>query len=630
VNVRSTFFGALMIAGALAACGGGGGGAVPVMPTAAPVSTGTGAPVSINVTFGSSPASMPIPAIAGVYSSATVTLPAGSGTATITASANAPSRTTTLDLAHLHTGTFTTSTSTTEFTTAAYFSITATSAVTIDGAPGLSVTFASAPPVFFLAEFEHGTWSTIAGPASINGDTVTIPITPFSPAVNIASGSSLNFALYTGGTLPAPNDSGCVGVQPDVRAQSGGAKSALVGVQPVGSGSAFNYTGTLLDTIVESTPCAIPTATAAANVSVDVSVTSSPGEPSGSLDEHSVETDAFNTETTTTTTDAIVSENASTQSFSESSETSTDEVGDRTVTTYPTTAPLVYAVDASLPLAGTISNGPPATVNANLADGSTTQRTYASNGAYTENDTIAGLTGINAIQVNADFSGSYTIQEGTGSGAITFAFSAPSAGEITLTQTDSGGTSSGNFGQAIPQWWTGTSLYSDTTTGSAVASLPAPCNPSPAIGSADAFTRTISQIDPVLGFTDTRTITSYVVPNFNGSGTTVGPVCVVISDVENLYYDYFLNTTRQIFVPRGGSADPLQTDTISEAYWFSSAPTIDSIRRADASNPANVPGLAASIATHEAGIAFARSVERAQRQETFERSIVAAHRGGVK
>jgi hypothetical protein len=542
-----------------------------------------------------------------------MTFPAGSGSAVLTASGAVPNGVAGLNLSPARTVSMhrvagvRAAASSAPYTTTAYITLTASSTVALSGIPTITV---STPAGMSGAYYNsQGFWVTL----------------PQSGTFALASGVSAYFAVYSGGTLPSPNPDGCVGVQPDATTRTG-AHAALVGVQPITSGATFSYTGTLTQTIARATPCAMPTSTSNATVSVAVTMTSAPG----GADEHSVENDNYSTNTVTTSTDAIVEATAApaAQSFAELSETTTDEVGDSTVTTYGLGA-LVYAVASPLPFMGTITNNPPSTVNATLADGTTTKRTYNTDGSYTETDTIPGGSGsgTNTIAANSNFSGSYTIT--SSQGQLEFAFSAPSGGVVNLTESLAG-TTLGTL--AIPQWWTGTSLYSDTTVdnGETTGPPPAPCNPiGPSTSSADDFQRTISIVDPALGYTENETIDSYVVKNYAGS-TTVGPACVVIKDVQNLYYDYFYDTTYTFYGALGGVNAPLQTDTINEAYWYSGAPTGDNTVRTLSANPGGVSGLSASIAAHASGIAFARATQRAKRIENIARGAAVGHLGGLK
>lgn len=599
MHARFAFLGAVLLAAALAACGGGGGssGGPPPVPTPTPCAL----PAGGGVGFCGQTATATVPVAAGASYTATMNFSAGSGTATIAASTTAPAGAATLDAAHMRSATSGSTAHVADsapYTTLAYITLTATTAVALSSTPTFTITApAAAAGAYYNAQ---GFWVTL----------------PQSGAFTLAAGASAYFAIYTGGTLPSPNPDGCVGVQADATTRTG-AHAALVGVQPIATGATFSYTGTLTDTISRASPCPIPTATQQANVTVTVLVTSS---PSGSIDEHSVENDAYTTNTTTTTTDAIVAAMTynGASAYSETTETSSDAVGnqpgDTTVTMYST--PLVYAIASPLPYTGTITNGPPSTVNATLADSTTTSRTYnTANGTYIESDTIAGG-GSNAITVNPDFSGNYTIDSGYGQ--LVFTYAAPSGGTIAIAES---GAVTATY--TVPQWWTGSSLYSDSTVDRGSGALPLPCNPV-GLTSADDFRRTISIVDPVLGYTETETIDAYVV----NSTPALGPACVVIADTQKLYYDYFFDTP--FFYYPSFNGGPLQTDTISEAYWYKSAPTGDTSVRTQSESPGGIPGLAANVAAHASGIAFTRATQRAQRIENFVRGVAAGRVGGVK
>ncbi|HTX57925.1 MAG TPA: hypothetical protein VMD47_12570 [Candidatus Acidoferrales bacterium] len=618
---RFGFIGALLLAAALAACGGGGGGggggSIPTTapsstatPTSGPSTAPTSTPVGLNFANAVSTA---LPVAPGASYSGTISFQAGSGTATMTASVGVPSSTTTLDTSKR----VTTSiprlrlADSAPYSAVAYITLTANTAVAIGSLPVITV---SSPSGVSAAYYNaDGYW-------------VTLPQSGTS--LVLSSGSSAYFAIYTGGTLPSPNPAGCVGVQPDSTAR-GIARTQALGVQP--TAGAYSYTGTYSETIYRQTPCPIPTATS--NATVAITVTMSPG-PSGGEYENSTETDTYTNETVTTNTSALVEATPVTNGtgFSELSETTTDEVGDSTQTSYST--PLLYAVETPLPYPTAYSNGPPASVDATLADGTTSQRTYTATGgvgSYTENDTIAGVSGDNTITVSG-FSGSYVIQTpnyepGT---QFEFAYSAPSGGVITLTPTFAGVPGST---LQIAQWWpsTATSLYTDQTTSSDSTSSAADTACGATIsglsGNVYLFTRTITTIDPVLGYTDTRIVNSYIASNYSGSGDVVGPVCVTISDTENLYYDYFLDTPYSVYVSLTGQA--LQTDTISESYYLSSSTGPYLRVRAQSVSPASVPGLQASIAAHLSAIDFRRTIERTERMENFVRNVT-SHVKGVQ
>jgi hypothetical protein len=272
-------------------------------------------------------------------------------------------------------------------------------------------------------------------------------------------------------------------------------------------------------------------------------------------------------------------------------------------------------------------NTPPSTVNQTITDGSTFNRTYnaANDGSYTENDSIVGTT--NTITVNSNGSGTYYIPANNTGGPVTLAAAAPVAGNITLTLTVPG-LASNPITKTITSWLpTPLVLYSDSTQDMGMQPIASSCGNLSSVSSpttAEELVRTTKIADPVLGYTENRTVTSWDLGSFGTSGKTTGPICVVISDVENLYYDYSFVTTHLIAV--APNAVPLQVSTINESFALSATPVNLSIRR---SSMSTAPVLA-RINAHLAGITFARSIARARRLETFNQAIHRARQGGAQ
>ena len=490
---RFGFLGAFVLAAALAACGGGG--SSPPTPVATPTPTippVTPAPPTQTVTLLSSAQSIPLPNAAGTSYAGTISVPAGSGTIVFAASTSPPGNAPVLDVAHWRKATSAvraTATAAPPYTTAAYITLTASTAVTLSG----NVTMTVAPSsTYSIAQYNpQGYWITLA---TVNGAYVA----QISPS-NLAANATEYFAVYSGGTLPSPNPDGCVGAQPDLTTRGGTAQAQAVVVQPT-SGT-YMYTGTYSETISRATPCAMPTASS--NATVAITVTTSPG-PAGSptaIYENSTETDTYATETLTTNTNALVGAAlvGPEIGYIEFNETTTDEVNDSVVTTYA--SPPVLAV-ASPPNTTIFTNSPPSTVNATLADGTTSNRTYGSNGTYTENDTIAGVpSGSNQnVIVNNGSSGYYFVSTpnfAPSVSSIRFAYSAPANNVVTFTEYENGTATSSSDGTvvdslAFPQWWSSSSFYSDTFTGGASSvSLPAECN-AQGTGTFYPFTRATS------------------------------------------------------------------------------------------------------------------------------------------
>jgi len=616
VKARFAFFCAVAAAAALAACGGGGGGGGGTPPTSAPATaTPTVAPtgpVSGSVVFGSTATSAPLPSSVGA--TGTVSIPAGSGTANYTFATSAPTGGPPAILAR-------TRASATSNTGVIYLTLTAQGNVTIDGVPGFSATpSGSGPPagtVFYVAYYGEPTgqapaaqsaaWvSASSTGATLSSGSLTIPATT-SPVFTLTAGQSVYFVLYYGYYIPPINILGCVGVQGNT------AQRQLVGVQPPTAGSSWTYSGTLTQSIVQSSPCPIPTPAvpATAVVGVQVNVTSAPGgSPGGSVDEHSVEQDAFATNTTQVTTDAIVSGNV------ESSETSVDLSTNKVVTTYGT---------SGLTFGAAATNDPPSTVNTTFADGTTFDRSYAgtNDGAYAETDTLAGFAANPAtITVRSDGSATYEITSlNPNSGTV-------STASVTMGAPAGGGIAFDYSGQTftVPAWFTGGPLYSDVTVANGVQALAAACGSGSQLGggTGNEFVRTIDVIDPALGYKDTRTVTSWVVSNYLTSGLNVGPVCVVISDTQKLYYDFLLNTPFGLYYTSDGK--PLQVSTLNESFAFSANPVGYARVRSDAQTAA----AAATFALRTSAIPFERAIERGRQLERFDKVVSHQLVGGVR
>lgn len=639
MKARFALLGAFVVVAALAACGGGGGPTPPV-PTATPVNTPTpGKTPTVTPTPGATPTgaatssvtlgaaqSAPLPSNdAGV--SGSIALPAGSGAATLTVS-NAPPSPGPGDVPQAAKrraigGKIKTSTAT--GFTGLYVTITPTSGtVMLNGIPGFTITLPSGSDTtqYFVAYYsttgQAPAWvsasTTGTSPAGASGLVLTIPATS-GPTITLAAGQSLYVAVYNGYYIPPINQSGCVGVQGD------SVQRQLVGVQPPTAGSGWNYTGSLTDVIVRTSPCPIPTASSAATVTVTVTAAPTTGPLSGTnIDEHSVETDAYALQTTQVTTDATVN------GILESSETSTDLSGNQVVTTYGGGG-LTYNPP---PSQNNYLNAPPATVNTTFEDGTTYARTYTNSGntsaTYSETDTLAGVSTHNTIQTNLDGSATYNVYDGFNNDTVAFTMGAPSGGNIVFSLTEG---SNPTQTLTIPAWFgtSGSSLYQDVTVQTAFTGLDSSCpNNANTMGAGSGgtlFTRTITLVDPALGYTDTRVVKSYVVTNYS-AGKSVGPVCVVINDAQNLYYDFLFDTPYLVYV--SGDGNPIQTDTFNETFYFSSAPVGDSRVRSKAAAAGAVSG---NIALQESGFAFARAVQRAQRIEKFERAVQQGQLKGV-
>jgi|GEM_PF-2202406 len=636
MRIRVAIGAVIALAIGLVACGGGGGGGSPAPPvpqtTSCPFGYSGTAPnctqVTQQISLGTQATSAPFPATGG-YSGA-FAMPSGSGTLVASVSGFPPSPSAS-------------ATPVPALTTGAgsggvlfYITLTAQNgSVTLNGLPGVVLTLPGSAPAgpYFLAYFAPNgqvpAWvSTTQSGVTNQGGNINIPPAPFPQSLpntlTLANGQSLILALYVGNYIPPINVFGCVGLQ-SVTTSSRHERAATV--TPIGNGDSYTFSGTLSQTIVRTAPCPQPTATTSASVAIGVSLQTSTSGTTTSGTETTTETDTYPLDTTTLQTVAsiaAVTTNGTTL-YTESSEIAKDGNGDTIVTTYPSSAPLQYAQTPEKS-GNTWTGSPPATVSETMSDGTSLARTYAPSPGvfYTETDTIPGA-GTNVITVNTDGSGSYLIGKGTPT-AVTVSFTAPASGTITATfsTTVNGKTRSTTL--SVPAWFTPGSFYTDGTQDlGPVSSLPSGCPSSTTFtsgGQLEEIVRTIALTDPILGYIEKETITTYDQPNYNNGTTvvTLGPVCAAITDTVQQYYDWSLTSnSAPVFVPLTSQQEPLLTNTISESFTLqTSGLKANSVGR---QSRASAQAAFAEIAARAAGIRFARAMERAVSIEAFARAV---------
>lgn len=416
-----------------------------------------------------------------------------------------------------------------------------------------------------------------------------------------------------------PASFGCVGQAPFTASSR---RIASV-PHPTATGDAFTYTGTLNKTYWQSAPCPEPTSATSATVGITVTNTVSSNTAFGQTDAQSVETDTFPTQTVKTTTDQVVqvTGNAPKQLYQMFNTTTTDTNGNliQTLYTNPQTLDNVPEIAGS-----TWSNSPQASLSETLADGSMISRTIASDGSYIDTQTYPG-----GISANISVNGAATAKPLDGSGSYsfagaTFSYAAPVNGSITLTISGSGTKT-----RTFPQWFTvpaGGSYITDTFADNGSQTIPASCGASSVAPSGEQIVETYAVLDPVLGYTDKRITTSYVVDGY-------GAACVVINDTMNSYYDYADDTTRIDYQSQNGQ--PNSVDTISETLGMQTAKCASggtgpcsALRR-----PQSVHGVSAlAVAMRISAIEHERSVQRAtklQRLHAFAMQFV-GHHGGFR
>jgi hypothetical protein len=130
---------------------------------------------------------------------------AGTGTVSVAQSATNPNGVPVLQIAKPKLNGATSAPATTANTPIAYVTITATASATVSSL-GLTVApTGSLPPGPYLLAYWNGSqWVTIGKPGTANGNVITFAGITFNPAINLATGSSLYLAVYTGQTFVTP------------------------------------------------------------------------------------------------------------------------------------------------------------------------------------------------------------------------------------------------------------------------------------------------------------------------------------------------------------------------------------------------------------------------------------------
>ncbi|MGZ3519799.1 MAG: hypothetical protein ACXVAG_02220 [Vulcanimicrobiaceae bacterium] len=393
---------------------------------------------------------------------------------------------------------------------------------------------------------------------------------------------------------------------------------------PIAAGDAFNYAGSLTRSLSYAQPAPNPlpstTTTAQVTQSVTVSAGTAPGGQSAA-DFHEVEQDAYPTQTTSLTTDAFYNlvTAGSGANVVEYGYKSSDSLSNSIQYAY--TTPQVIA-ETPFASGKTWNNSPAVTITENDADGTTSTRTYAADGSYTDNeDFLSGQIGATATIVeNANLSGSYS-SNSFNALEDQIQVSAPASGQITISGIfPAPATPSPNPSGSpqptpnpttpprvvtIPAWYSSSAkLYTETDSDGGSAMFDSHCSVPSSVGTqGEKLTQTIARLDTVLGYQETQTTTSYVVPNF-------GPACIVMSDTIDAYYDYQGDTEfGQLGVTIGPFAfygSPFQTTVIAQTLNLQGA-TIKS----DARHSAAVKAAPISITAFEAGRAsFLNAIAR--------------------
>jgi len=238
------------------------------------------------------------------------------------------------------------------------------------------------------------------------------------------------------------------------------------------------------------------------------------------------------------------------------------------------------------------------------ADGSTSLRTTASDGTYTENDTFVDGTSANAV-ANADGSGTYAFPVGeptnatfavgaaggTGSPAIAITITYPAG----LVVTPGASPTPTVITRSVTPWYgIPIVLASATLDDAGTGPPPATCGVASAYAAASghAIMATATTVDPVFGELDARSMTTYTAPGY-------GVTCVEFGDVLNQYYDFSLQTGQYVVT----RSTPVQTTTTTQTLGLTSENVIG------LSSIARVRAIAASRARFNA-LLETRRIER--------------------
>jgi hypothetical protein len=378
-------------------------------------------------------------------------------------------------------------------------------------------------------------------------------------------------------------------------------------------------------TFTYPSPSPYPSTSTADAVTQNVNVGASPNPygPGTAGDFHTVETDAAALVTRTTTTDAWLGLSGS--NLVEYGYKSVDDSGDALAAQFST--PVIMD---ELPETNTSwSNTAATTFKETDADGTKSTRTYAASGTYTETTTNSVLGTSSTLTENGDGSG--LIQSGgtyLGGAVDTIVISKPGASGITVTvnYVQPPTPSPAPSGQPSPTpaptiapliytapSWFGTSspvFYTQNTAVTTGVAYPASCSVPSSYGtSGNTLVQTTNRLDTVLGYTDTQVQTTY-------TNAQYGPVCVVLSDVQNDYYDY-----QDDF----GAADgfhlhfpgtPLSTTTIDETLTLQSGAVVHVAQRSTQSKQSQAqPSISmARVASARAALTLRAERMRHQRE----------------
>ena len=383
-------------------------------------------------------------------------------------------------------------------------------------------------------------------------------------------------------TANTTNSSGKITLSDPVSKANGSVVVDVVSTRPDAATDTFAYTGSMTETINRPLPAPaaiIPPLTTTTAIAQTVTVapnstyTSQSNATTPGLVRYTVvETDTAPLQTSVTTTQSFYSYAiaGATQTVSLVGTIATDSFGVKTQNTYPGT----YLVDTIPEIAQSFSNNGAVAFLETDPDTTTIARTVATDGSYSNTMTFPDKSTAHII-VTGNAAGSYQATT-IGSTPVTITVSAPRALAtappppppaptpaptfvIPISTNVAGTPSSGTISDWYPGAGSAPVLYAEIDTITLQSSVSGVCAPVPAPkGQIAQLQQTITRLDPVLGTTETETVTQYVNPG-------LGVVCVTLNDAVQAYYDYSLLSDAFF------STTPQQITTISETLALNNA-----------------------------------------------------------
>jgi hypothetical protein len=339
----------------------------------------------------------------------------------------------------------------------------------------------------------------------------------------------------------------------------------ITSARPGATLDAFAFTGTIssTDQLTGATTTQPQTDAGTVTLSSTVGLTTTTGS-TANVASSSMETDTYPRQTITTTTNTMTAYGL-TPAAATVSLVSTDATDSNMVEYINTYGSGNGLLDVLPETAGAF--GPNnAALNYQEYDPANYSENRVTNGdgSYTETDNDS-FGDTQTISTNTDFSAAYDASQYS---FRIFGFTAPagSPATITISYTNlevSNTPQMVTIKSWIPAAMTQPSVETDNDAG--VTAFPGGCSVPAKYGtSGNKIVQAITRVDAALGNLENETITTYVNPSY-------GPVCTVMTDNVNTYYDYTGQYGYGLYY--AATALPVETTSISETLTLSSATT---------------------------------------------------------